>query len=699
MKKTTFLVVLLTGLAVASCIKETYDMNRLSEKMRLSPAFAISAARGSVTLADIVKANDTITFDGENLMKFYIRKDSVVDIRLDSLLDFTEVFSFSDSYPVGEVKVNNASASHMLTLNQLSLKLAPAIRAELISLDDGFEHIFPDFPTSGTVDFTFPSFTNFRYAVFSAGQLSIVVMNNFPVAISGMRITLRNSDNNAVIGAMIIIPELGAGESFTSIINLEGVRLFSDIKASVIVEGSPGSSIPVIVSMSDDISIQLSGTGLEIMSGRVIIPDQSLGEPDAVEMVSFDPGDGMEITELSLNNGTINYSVVSQVGVTARLRITLPTVTRNIDDIFSELINVNPSSVTTGSFSATNLMANLSNNPAQRYNSLPAKYEVDISSNGSFVNFSSSDAISFNTSISGLNINYIKGYFGQRSEAFDPDTIDLGIDDILERIDGELYIANPVLRLDYRNSFALPVEITLNATGSRGTKTESLDMDPFILGYPVFPIRDKADTWTVDRSNSSLPALISLPPASIIVSGAAKLNPAGNTGRNNYVFGDSRFVASLEAEVPVDLWIKNLLFADTLDNFLKGDGEDEGFSPEDLNYVRLDLSVSNGFPLGVSVKIVLHDSVAVSDIYTLDVPGLIEPAPVNSDGRATSATEKKTEIVLDESFFEAAGKADRMILIFTLNTTGSGPQSVKIYSDYTISFTAGLVIRPNIILN
>ncbi|MBE0674134.1 MAG: hypothetical protein IH591_05695 [Bacteroidales bacterium] len=697
--KAKFLLLMAIVISAVSCVKETYDMNRLSEKMKLNPTLAISAGRGEVNLGDLIKPNDTVFFDEENLLKLWIREDSVVNISLDSLIDFGDVFSFMESYPIGEVKIADNISTYNLSLGQIAENFDPVLEAQFQSLDDGSAHNFPAFPSTNTGVHTFAAFTNFQYAIFSGGQLNIKISNNLTAPLTGIRITLRNGDDNSPIGTQVVVPAIPAGGISNASIDLTGKRVYGTVKAEVIIDGSPGTASPVLIQMTDKVVFELTGTGLEVESGRLIVPSQTLGDAGSTEIVTFDPGNDMEITELALTEGTINWTIESQVDVRADLTVTLPTITRS-GTVFTENIAVNRLATSTGSFSAGNLIALMNTHLPQPYNALPAEYSIVVSSQGDMIDFSAVDSIKFEASIDGLVIDYVKGFFGQMSEEIESDTIDLEIDDIIDRITGEFRFTDPSFTLDYSNSFGLPVEITLNGVGKKNDQTVDLDLDPFVLSYPVYPARDMADQFIINKLNSKLPELISMPPTSIIFSGGAGLNPEGNSGaRDNIIYGDSRFVAALEAQVPMDLWINNLQFADTLENFMKPKDENSDFSPEDLQYVRLDLTVTNGFPLGVSVQIILHDSITPRDIYTLDVPGIIEAAPVNTSGRVTSTTEKVNMIVLEKEFFEAARIADEVIVVFTLNTTGSGSQSVKIYSDYSISFKAGIVVRPDLIVN
>ena len=119
MKKTAFLLVILTALFTSSCVKDTYDMDRLSEQVSLAPTWGVSAMRGSVTLADLIKANDTVMFDEMSQLKFFFRKDSVIDLHIDDLVDLSDLFTFTDSHPLGAVKMANNTTSLSLTLNQI----------------------------------------------------------------------------------------------------------------------------------------------------------------------------------------------------------------------------------------------------------------------------------------------------------------------------------------------------------------------------------------------------------------------------------------------------------------------------------------------------------------------------------------------------------------------------------------------------
>jgi hypothetical protein len=222
-----------------------------------------------------------------------------------------------------------------------------------------------------------------------------------------------------------------------------------------------------------------------------------------------------------------------------------------------------------------------------------------------------------------------------------------------------------------------------------------------VIASPQYPNRDISSSIVIDKNNSVLPELISLPPGKVIFSGAATINPSGNNGlRDNYVYGDSRFLGSAEIEVPMEFRMNNLQFSDTLDNFLKGDDfSDSPVKPENFELLQLDLTARNGFPLGVAVRMSLFDGKSGNVTHTINASSFLEPAPVDANGKANGVKETTTSLRLTKEFFDAVKTSDKIIVWFTLNTTSSGATDVKIYSDYRIDFKAALIVKPEIIFN
>jgi len=286
----------------------------------------------------------------------------------------------------------------------------------------------------------------------------------------------------------------------------------------------------------------------------------------------------------------------------------------------------------------------------------------------------------------------------QKTATIDPSSYDLNLGDVLNHISGTVKFFNPSIKFNYTNSFHDPIKISLNvsATGKSGTKT--LSLAPFTLSKPNLPVQQEITaSYVIDTTNSNLPSLISLLPETINYSGTAVITSiVKGSGSENYAIGANRLTGSLEIDVPMDLSLNNLQFKDTVNNFIKNNKGDNPLDPADFQLLRIDVSAKNGFPLGATLKMSLYDSSTKTEKSTVEATKRLDPAPVDGNGKASGVTETTTSFEFTSVFFSNVNKADKIIFTVILNTTGTPPQEVKIYSDYRINFNAALVVKPDI---
>src|SRR5450759_2853560 len=86
-KRSLLFILMIMGLLITGCIKETYNMRMLSKKAHISPTLAISAVKGDISFSDVVKSSDTVVFDKDKMVLLVFKKDSVIDLKLS---DFTK---------------------------------------------------------------------------------------------------------------------------------------------------------------------------------------------------------------------------------------------------------------------------------------------------------------------------------------------------------------------------------------------------------------------------------------------------------------------------------------------------------------------------------------------------------------------------------------------------------------------------------
>lgn len=675
------------------CVKETYDMERLSKRGQLSPTIVIPAFRGSVVLSDAVKQSDTVVYDPDKFVRLVFAKDSVINLEIDDFIDLADLVSFSKSYTMGELKIDNFQGTTGFSLDEVSRNFTPELRNQFVSLDDGATHPFPAFPSTSVGTKTFSAFPNFQHAVFSEGFLDISVTNTFTAPLNNINISLTNM--YGAVG-LFTIPAVNPGQTMTTSIDLTGRTLTNTLTASVVLTGSPGSSTPVIVDLDSRIIFTASGRGLKVTSGRVILPTQIVSDPESIDTVSFDPGDGIELEKMSVISADLDWHATYNASLNADVNIILPTVIRNGAAV-TETITVRPNHID-GSLSLPNTTIAFNADPEQPYNTVPVQYTLTVNSGGNFVDFHSTDQVQLDLNLANAGIDFIKGYFGQQIENVEPETIDFGIEEYIRNISGDFLLTEPSVRINYSNSFAVPFEVLLKGVGKKGSETVDLGLSPISISYPEAPsMRDISASFEVNSDNSELPELISMPPESVVFSGSATMNPAGDAThlRNNYIFGDSRFRGDIEIELPLEFSLTNLQLTDTTDNFLQDEGVDSDFGTGDLELAKIGLNIKNGFPFNISAKMSLYDSRSRRVLSSIDVPVLLKAAQVDANGKVKLPTESASTINVTSDFLDHVNRADMIIFSFGANTPGN----VKIYANYSIDFNVTLFVQTKVDLD
>lgn len=416
----------------------------------------------------------------------------------------------------------------------------------------------------------------------------------------------------------------------------------------------------------------------------------STGSELIEESIEIDPGMDIELKSMKIITGEISYSISSSCTFPVDFVLTLNGVYDETMNPIQQSIPVGANSTASGLVNLDGALADLSLDATQPYNRIVVSGLVTPGGTGS----EPIGSVDLEIIVPEPEYDYITGYFGMQTEGEENDTIDLDLGEIFAGNSNAFYLANPIMRMHYRNSFGLPIEISTEARGViEGEAPVYLNRAAENLVYPTTTeIREAESIFVIDKDNSDLPDIISMLPDQIIFGGSVTTNPLGDTGTDNIVFSDSRLIADLEVEIPMEFWMNNLVLADTIDNFLSPD--EDGESPFDfIDQFELRMFIENGFPLGGMFSITLYDSATTTVMSAIETGDFFDPAPVDANGVVTSPREKSTTIALSESFKSDSYVADKMIINFTFNTTEGSSQPVKLMSDYSIYFRAGLVVR------
>ncbi len=707
-KRELLFIILLAGLLLSGCVKESYNMDKLAGDVSLKPTFGLPAFSGEVTLEDVVEGNDTIVFDSDKFVRFVFSKDSAFNVEVSDLIGMDTLFSYDVSERIGALRMSPFSEEISYSLANIVLGMDFATR-NYIMMHDRSICDFPSFSgvTMETRSLVLP---NFEYATFADGTIDVTLSNTLPVVLDGVAITLYDSYWGTAIGS-INFPAINPNTTNTASLDLSGLTIHNTLVVLVNLTGSGGATGVYVDLTNQGIDFSIEGKDLMIESGRFVVPSQNIPDLILQDTLSFSDEEGVEVEEVVITTGSLQFNVSTDLALSSTVNFTLPTALQN-GVPFTGIVTMELGEASEQDMSIDNTIIDLTSVTDQPYNLLPYEYDVEVNSAGQIIDFDSNDMIRVRYALTNNNIDYIRGYFGEREEEIPADTIDLDMDGLFNKLSGSIYLANPRITLDYANSIGVPFILDIDAKGIKDGEETALNYSPFEVDYPTgTDTREVTGSMIIDNTNSAIADLISSIPENLIFGGSVRMYPEGYSGeRNSYLFGDSKIEGELTFELPLEFRINNLQFTDTLDNFFnskedQGEGfyqdnndeeEDDSSVADMLDKVSLRLEVDNGFPFSLSASVVLYDTLTSTNLYTLDLSDLIDPAPVDANGKVTSAQTSVSTVELNEQFFDQAKEAQKIIIQFSLNTTGT--DNVKIYSDYTIGFKANLLVDADLVL-
>lgn len=683
---------LLAGLQ--SCVKDTMDLDTLSRQGELNPKVALKVAKGTLNLGNAFNPNDTVVFNDDNSILLRLKQDTLISFDVNELVEIPETLPESGPetkvFDIGVLLLDDFSTTRSISLQELSENLPEPYKSNIPTLE-GNNPFPPIDPPVNAGSYASTAFGNYSMVTFGSGTVSLTITNNLPVVLDPVTVRLVDAGSNE-IGTMTFnnIPANGGTQTRES--DLTGLTMIDNqFTAEITALGTPGSATPVDISMSDQIILDIHAFDVTISSGTAILPDQAFDQDSS--SIDFEMTGGEEIYFIKLKGAQINYTITSNIQEDIRVNIILPSATVDGNPaVYQEIIPYNSGNPTDGVINLHNVLVDLTTDPIQPYNIFPFKYVLDIVSSNNLVTFDFTNDLSMEFTINNVQFSYVEGYLGKIVESFEADTISIE-DEVLDKISGTFELADPRVKFFYTNSFGIPIELAIDATGyfTAGNPVD-LGVAPQTISYPADTFNlFVTDTLSFDKSNSELEKLLVFPPPmEVIYSGSVTVNPAEDKNIPNFVTDRSRIDVGLEVEIPLAFKANNLSLADTLEIEVS-----DGFSWDNINYSKIYIGVEeNWFPFDLKFEITPYDS-ATSTTGAPMVVTLIAAANVNAEG-VVEQYNSYTEIIdLDSQFFGELTASDRLIVKVTLTTSGGGSQNVVLKTNYRLVFNIGLLTEFN----
>jgi hypothetical protein len=403
--------------------------------------------------------------------------------------------------------------------------------------------------------------------------------------------------------------------------------------------------------------------------------------------------DYTEIDSIIVDSLVIVIDLSSTYNLNGSLQISSPGIRKN-GAIWSVTIPLNS---TGQSFNLEGYTIILSNNPPD-VNLVPIIYTMTLQGSTGTVP-AGSPILNYTFGINDLDYSVIFGYLGIMNITIDPRTFPISFFNSI--IDGTFHFEQPELKLNFENSFGLPVQVIMTDFYAVSREGDQIAITgdsvpsatyPRIIRYPsLSEVGQTAyDSLILTPDNTNLFEALESSPGSISFGVTAETNPSGNN--ENFITDSSQYRVKARLILPLYGYADFMLMLDTI----RFDFEDFFQNPpEEIKRLAFRLNFTNGLPINVYTQMYFTDeNYAVLDSI-FDESHLIEAAEDNNgDGKVDPLQNDPVEVEFTRTKIDNISGARYILLYGSINTTNYDmipPENVKFYKDYFIDAYIGVI--------
>jgi hypothetical protein len=693
MKKSLFLTCsLILLLLVNSCNLDSLDFNKLSDDVNLSPQFVGPIAKANISVWDLLQSvnkdnKDLISKDPNGLVKIMYKQTDLFKYNVRDLLSFPVQQSFSSGdKQLGDIQPGTVSVNRSITLADLGgLAGGGPIN---VSIFHGMTVPIPAYSFNGpSFSYKIDQITDFTNVTLTKGSLEITFENKLRIPVS-LKGSLYDLGYNRKIKDDITFNNVAPNTISKVTMDLAGVQMSNNLEFRLASFSTPGTTTPVYIDKADYIKLTADLKNAIVSKGNLKVSTQTV--PGSSGIVSFVfPEPDLKAFATVLKKGTMTIKVTNTSKVSGAINLNLPEIKKNGIAIAAS-VPMNGSSVTVD-LAGANL--NFASDPLIPYNRVPYSYNVQVTTSTGYVDYSATDMIRVDMTLSGLEFKSVHGDFGKQSIQIDPGTFDLNLD-MLDKIEGNFKLSNPKLELIFHNSIGMPASVALDLKASNKSGQQLLlTRTPPSFDIPV-PANINAGIATgsmvFDKQNSNIVSFVALPPSGkISYTGKADFNKSNvvTLQNPNFLDMDAIFAIDLAMELPIELQVNNLTFKDTTG--ITGENFDQ------IENAELTINAKNGIPLDVDVQLFFIDTISKSQYGSSKKLKVLTGAQVSSTGVITP-TVTSQPFGLDANEMKNLRKANGVVFSGTISSPSGGSGISSLYSDSKLEINLVLKSKINL---
>lgn len=688
MKKLAIILLAVVAI-VTSCMKEDYNWENINLE-NYNPAVAAPIVNTRLTLHDLIKDvldddSSVISMDEDSLLWITYSSD-LFKMTLSDMFSIDDQ-NISQSFTMAPFEIADINQNASITLGDVVANFSDPEKTQ-IQAADGNSGPFPAIPAQSGGEHPAGTFTEFSTVDFSSGMLTLTITNNWPIDLTNLTIEIRNSGDNSLLGSVFyaLIP---AGNTGSDNIDLTGKTMSNSIKTNITNIESPGSGGPfnfVPIDLTDDIAINIASSNLNVSGGSAIFPSTQVLEDTITVDMSL--GNGESLQTLRLKSGSIDYSINYDIKEDANLTIELPYAKKN-NVAFSEVISINSdnvnATVVSGSFDLTGYDFDLTAN-STAMNTVKARIVADIISSNIPVPFTSTDGVSADLTLSGLEIEFLDGDLGSQVFSLDADTVDFSFDEL--DIDAEITLSDPRIDLTITNAFGMELGADLsNIVAMNDEQTLSLTgLGNVTIGAPTYGNFDDSvkTVISINSTTTNIDDILSINPTALVFGMSGNTNP-GTGPFNNFITDESYFSVAMDVQIPLHGGVSGFQLIDTLDF------PTEAFKNVLVGTIKTD--ITNEFPVDVDVQAYfVDDNYTILDSLKETKIQVLQASSVDVDGELSSPTNFQENIELTEEKVENIKNATKIILVSSLSTASNG-NGAKFYTSFGMDIRLGVYAK------
>ncbi|MEO5643196.1 MAG: hypothetical protein ABIQ40_04650 [Bacteroidia bacterium] len=414
--------------------------------------------------------------------------------------------------------------------------------------------------------------------------------------------------------------------------------------------------------------------------------------PGTPNQTTFGAGDAALVFGL-LSEGQMVVRLQNDIRRRIRVRYQIPGATLNFipfDTTF--IVPAAPDSLhgyfTTITLNLSGYSIDFTGANHDRVNTLTTTFSAEIDPTETVgTNIYPADTVAAVNTISGIKPFYIRGYFGNETVHVGPEETGFSLFQKIQS--GSIGLDSLTMSLDIDNYIGMDSRLTINNIWSRRSATgQTVYLNNSIIGTPININRGiYSSTWgdvipssynfTFDNSNSNAKALVENLPDKLGYDVTLITNPLGNvSGNNDFLYAAHTIDATLNVEMPLNLFADQLVIADTITPDFSSFK-----NSEDILKGTLTLTAANSFPFDAVIDIYFIDANAVVTANVVAPINLISSGPVslvNGYYVSQGFSNSQLNIPLNETQTQALFHSTKIVFVSRFDTN-SNPSYAKIY--------------------